>query len=154
LIATILLVVVFSVIGISIQKTISVISEKREQARNEFAREFGYKSNELVIIMKEDLRSIKWKEEFGSFLKEKSSEIAPIVIEKLIAAGKVGKQEFSDWEISRLKTNLLTYKQNYASAKGAVLLLGIDGAVLEIAEELRKDVNIEHVEPHYVATFD
>lgn len=116
-----------------------------------------YVQNEIVIQFKEseiNVHSKGGENEVVNFLKRKSDELTPLILEKLDNENKIDKSQILAGDISKLKESLVKLDHNFSSANGALLKISIDDAVTEIIEEMIKDPAVEMISPNYIIEFD
>lgn len=119
-------------------------------------KELGYVPGEVLIQLKPeafDLSTNIGMRKFLNFLSDKSNELTPIIIDKLVAEGKLSKAEITDIREAELRGTLITFGRRFALPYGALLVIAFDNAAPEISEELSKDPLVEMATPNYAVDF-
>ena len=126
---------------------------EKKNVDSKILQELGYVPGEIIISIKRsemDLSTNIGLRRFLSFLDEKSSELTPIIINQLNEKGKLLQAEITPEFEKKMKSSLITYGRSFSSTNGALLVLGINDAVLEIIDELKKEDFVEDVNPNFV----
>lgn len=108
------------------------------------AKELGYVPGQLIIKQQGafNVRSSEGLKKFKTFLVNESKKLTPVVLEKLVANGKLKQDNINTKLISQLEKYLITYDKYTGNGYEIYLVVAIDNAVTEVAEELAKEEEI------------
>lgn len=127
--------------------------QKREVT--ERGKELGWVLGEVLIEFDDNVINLDSESDARralALINQASTDLAPLVVQKMVDAGVLDPEEMTERKIEDLKSTLIRFGRTIGP-NGAVLAIGIDEAEDVISEELKKYDGVEDASPNYIGTF-